>query len=474
MARESKPLSRRTVLKGIGVTLCLPLLDAMLPLEALGAPAAARKDPVRMAVLYMPNGVNPHAWTPAGTGAGFELSPILSPLEGVKSEILVLSELMNKQSIEGDGHYVKVAPFLTGTHITKTTGSDLRCGGVSMDQVAAQHVGDFTLLPSLELSIEPVTTGVDTNVGYTRLYGSHISWSTPTTPVTREIDPQLAFDRLFRSNSAGGVNASPQDASVLDAVMEDARRLSARVGKADRQKLSEYFDSVRAVEKRIAFDATRRAGEYSADPAARQEIERLGTRIKNYSDPARASERGIDHTEQVRLMLDIMVLAFWTDSTRIGTFMFANEVSGKDFSFLPGVHGGHHQISHHDNDPGKLAEYEKINNWHLQQYAYMLGRMNAIREGERTLLDNAMVMFAGGMRDGNAHSPYNLPIVLAGRAGGTLAPGRHLVFDKKTPLCDLYRSMLTRVGVPVSHFGDSTKELPGLADLAYAGLPATT
>jgi len=454
--------------------MCLPLLEAMEPLAALGAGARRgrpNKPPVRMAVLYFPNGVHPDAWTPQGVGSDFTLSPILAPLASVQSEILVLSQLMNKQSIEGDGHYVKVAPFLTGTHITKTTGSDLRCGGISMDQLAALHIGNQTPLPSLELSVEPPTTYVDTNVGYTALYGSHISWNTPTTPVTREINPQLAFDRLFRSNVAKGKGVSHNDTSVLDAVMEDAKGLKAKVGQADRRKLDEYFEAVRSVEKRIAFDAARRAAEYEGDPLARKEIERLGGQIKDYyQDPAKIRERGIDHTGQVRLMLDIMVLGFWTDSTRIATFMFGNEVSGRNFSFLPGVSGSHHEISHHQGEKAKLEEYKRINIWHVQQYAYMLEKMKAIKEGEGTLLDNAMVLFGGGMRDGNAHSPYNLPIVLAGRGGGTLATGRHLTYREKTPLCDLYQGMLTRVGAPVTRFGDSDGELPGLADPSFKGV----
>lgn len=424
-----------------------------------------------MAALYFPNGVNPDAWTPQGAGSDFALSPILAPLANVQSEILVLSQLMNKQSIEGDGHYVKVAPFLTGTHITKTTGSDLRCGGISIDQLAALHIGNQTPLPSLELSVEPPTTYVDTNVGYTALYGSHISWNTPTTPVTREINPQLAFDRLFRSNAAKGKGVSRNDASVLDAVMEDAKGLKAKVGQADRRKLDEYFEAVRSVEKRIAFDASRRAAEYEGDPIARKEIEKLGGQIKDYyHDPAKIRERGIDHTGQVRLMLDIMVLGFWTDSTRIATFMFGNEVSGRNFSFLPGVSGSHHEISHHQGEKAKLEEYKRINIWHVQQYAYMLEKMKAIKEGGGTLLDNAMVLFGGGMRDGNAHSPYNLPLVLAGRGGGTLATGRHLAYQEKTPLCDLYQGMLTRVGAPVTRFGDSDGELPGLSDPSFKGV----
>jgi hypothetical protein len=469
----NRGISRRTVLQGMGVSMFLPLLEAMHPLGAQAAEKGARKAPVRFAALYMPNGVNPHAWQPTGIGSDFQLSEILAPLANVKQDLLVFTELMNKNSIVGDGHYVKVAPFLTGTAVTKTTGSDLRCGGVSLDQVVAQRVGNLTPLPSLELSIEPVTMGVDTNVGFTRLYGSHVSWSNPQTPVTREINPQLAFDRLFRSNAVKGQATSEKDQSILDLVAADARRLQGRVGKLDQLKLEEYFDSVRSVEKRIAFDAARRKDEYAEDPLARKEVEKLGGRITDYyKDPARLSERKIDHTEQVRLMLDIIVLAFWTDSTRAATFMFGNEVSGKNFSFLPGVSGGHHQTSHHENDKAKLEEYKRINIWHLQQYAYMLERMKAIKEGEGTLLDNSMVLFGSGMKDGNAHSPQNLPLVLAGRAGNTLATGRHLIYEKKTPLCNLYVGLLKRMGTPVEHFGDSTAELPGLSDPNFKGMPA--
>lgn len=470
----SHEISRRTVLKGLGVTMCLPWLEALSrPALAAGiavnAAEAAPNTPggrvVRMAALYMPNGVNVSAWQPTGTGAAFELSPILAPLANVKSDLLVLTELMNKASIEGDGHYVKVAPFLTGTAITKTTGSELRCGAVSLDQVVAQRIGNLTPLPSLELSVEPVTMGVDTNVGFTRIYGSHISWATPTTPVMREINPQLAFDRLFRPRIARTAASMANDGSVLDAVREEAQSLRGKIGGADRVKLDEYFESVRAVEKRIAFDAARRKAEYDGDGQARREIEKLGGRIKDYyADPARLSERAIDHTEQVRLMLDIIALAFWTDATRVATFMFGNEVSGKNFSFLEGVNGGHHQISHHENDAAKLEQYRKINIWHMQQYAYLLEKLKSIKEGDGTLLDNCMVMLGSGMKDGNQHSPVNLPIVLAGKGGGKLITGRHLIYEKKTPLCNLYRTMLSCMGTPQSEFGDSTGELAGLTD----------
>ena len=469
-------LSRRTMLKGVGVMMGLPVLEAMEPLTTLAAsakdsPTAGRRYPVRMAALYMPNGVNPNAWTPKGQGADFELSPILEPLAAHKSDILVLTELWNAASNTGDGHYVKTGGWLTGTTITRTTGSDLRSGNVSMDQLIAQRIGNFTPLPSLELGIEPVTTGVDVNVGFTRLYGSHISWSTPTTPVAKEINPQLAFDRIFRPAAKNNRRDPAGQKSVLDLVLEDAKRLKSKVGAADQRKLDEYFDSVRAVEKRIEFDAQRKQAEYLSDPLVVKEVEKLGARIKDYyADPARGSERRVDHTEHVRLMLDIAVLGFWTDSTRVSTFMFGNAVSGKNFSFLDGVKGGHHQISHHENDKEKLEQYLRINRWHIQQFSYMLDRMKSIREGEGTLLDNSMVLFGAGMRDGNAHNPHNLPVVLAGRGGGTIASGRHLTYAKNTPFTNLHRAILSRMGAPVESFADSTGELAGISDRDFKGV----
>jgi hypothetical protein len=462
------------MLKGMGAVIGLPLLEAMKPLSSLAAPVADSipKAPVRMAVLYMPNGINPHHWTPQGTGKQFELPPTLEPLSAVKEEILVLTNLWNAASDTGDGHYVKTGGFLTGTTITRTTGSNLCSGGISVDQLAAQRIGHFTALPSLELGIEPVTTGIDGNVGFTRLYGSNISWSTPTTPVAKEINPRLAFDRLFRPGTGARQENSASDKSVLDAVLEDAKRLQRKVGKADKLKLNEYLEAVRAIEKRIEFDAQRKAEDYRSDPLAEKEIQALGKRIDYYNDPARASERGVNHTEHVRLMLDIMVLAFWTDSTRISTFMFANAVSNKNFSFIEGVSGPHHQISHHEKDPGKLEEFKRINIWHLQQFAYVLDKMKNIREGESTLLDNSMLLFGAGMRDGNEHNPHNLPIVLAGRGGGSVATGRHLVYEKDTALSNLYAGMLNRMGTPVEKFADGNGELAGLSDPGFAGLPS--
>jgi len=455
-------ISRRAMLKGVGATLALPLLESLRPLRAFAGPAG--KHPVRMAVLYMANGVRPDAWTPAGVGREFQLSPILAPLAPHKDDLLVLTELWNAASDTGDGHYVKTGGFLTGTTITRTTGANLSSNGVSMDQLCARRIGNLTPLPSLELGIDPPATGVDANVGYTQLYGAHVSWSTPQTPLTKEINPKLAFDRLFRPKVAPGdrAAAAARDKSVLDLVLQDAKALERKLGGADREKLGEYLESVRSVERRIEWDARRQQSTVMSDPLARTAIDELGRRVDAYSDPARVSERQGDHTEHVRLMLDLMTLAFWTDATRVSTFMFGNAVSSRSFAFLGQGFGGHHQTSHHENKPDKLAQYERINVWHLEHYAYFLGKLKSIREGEGTLLDNSMILFGAGMRDGNAHNPRNLPIVLAGRAGGTLATGQHLAFEKNTPLANLYRSMLTRMGTPVDRFADSTGELPGL------------
>ena len=461
---STRPISRRTVLRGLGVTLGLPLLDAMRPGLVLGFDGnAAASAPVRMACLYMPNGVNPRAWTPAGDGNDFPLSTILEPIRALKDEILVLSHLTNRATDTGDGHYVKEAAWLTGTTISRTTGADLNAGGTSMDQVAARRVGNLTPLPSLELGVEPVTTGVDQVVGYTRLYGSHISWATPSTPLAKEINPKLAFDRLFRSEAGGNGGHSEDDKSVLDAVAVDAQSLRSRVGKDDRLRLDEYLESVRAVEKRISWESDDRRARYRDDPIARKDIEALGGRVDAYAqDPGRHRERHADHAEHVRLMLDLIVLAFQTDSTRIATFMFGNAVSGKNFSFLEGVGGGFHEISHHENDDKKLAQYARINAWHVEQYAYLLDRLRRVKEGEKTLLDNSMILFGSALRDGNSHNPHDVPVLLGGRGGGTLATGRHLTFPKDTPLCNLYVSMLSRVGAPVDRFADSTGGLPGL------------
>jgi len=484
--RKDWHISRRTMLKGFGACMGLPLLEAMFTRDAHADTAW----PIRMGVLYMPNGCHPTAWTPEGAGANFQLSEVLKPLEKTKSDINVFTELWNKGANQGDGHYFKESAFLCGTTITKTAkGEDLSSGGISLDQYVAQQAGQTTRLPSIELGTEPVSTGVDNNVGITRIYGGHMSWSTPTTPVPKEILPQQAFDRLFRSQSSGiaaavasaakaapaaeptGVPITPaDDRSLLDAVKNEATQLRNRLGVADQRKLDEYLTAVRDVERRIHRENTKSSGgagnePFKVDPLAIQEFNFLGQRVKAYAGKG----RGGNHQEHCRLMMDIMVLGFWTDSTRVGTFMFGNSVSGKNFSFVDGVTGGHHDMSHHENKADKLEQYKKINRWHVEQYAYMIEKMKGIKEGNRTLLDNSMVLFGSAIRDGNAHNAHNLPVILAGKAGGTIVTGRHLVYRKDTPLSNLYLDMAVRMGCKIQKFADSTGPLKGLNDPAFAG-----
>ncbi len=452
------PISRRTMLRGMGATLALPFLEAMRP---LGRAANAARAPVRVGVLFMPNGVRQDAWTPTGEGKGFQFSRVLQPLEAWRNDITVVTNLGHKVAEKGDGHYAKTANWLTGTPITKTTGKDLHCG-ISVDQVIAAKNGHLTRFPSLELGTEPVMTGVDRNVNYTMLYGSHIAWRTPTSPLPAEINPRFVFDRLFRANKEQRRNQALENKSVLDLVLTDAKSLRGRVGSEDRQRIDEYLDSVRSIEQRIDADIARVASGENLDPAMKQSIDALDQRIAGATkgmDPG--SRLRLDHTEHSRLMMDLMALAFWTDSTRVSTFMFGWAVSGKNFSFLPGVTSNHHDASHHGGKDDKLEQYEKINRWHVEQFAYLMDRMRGMKEGDGTLLDHSLLMFGSSLRDGNSHNPHDLPLVLGGHGGG-FEGGRHLVYQKDTPLCNLYLSMLNRAGIDAKGFGDSTGLLAGI------------
>lgn len=443
-----KGLNRRTVLRGVGAALALPWLEGMRPRTARGGDAASGKSPVRLAVLYIPNGVRADTWSPEETGRDYRLSTTLAPLSDLSDELLVLSNLWNQASNAGDGHYVKTSGFLTCTTINKSLGIDLNCNGTSLDQVVARHYGHATPLPSLELGVDPVTTGVDQNVGYTRVYGAHIAWSGPTSPLAKEIDPRLAYERLFRAAQPHR-EAAKRDLRLLDRVLDDARRLHRQLGAADRRRLDEYLQSVSALEGRLAratdADADAWSPAAAVDPATRP-----------------ADREPADFAEHVRLMLDIVALAFQTDATRVATFMFGNAVSGRSFSFLDGVSGGHHDISHHQNDAAKLEQYERITRWHVQQYGYLLRRLRDMPEGDATVLENSMIVLGAGLRDGNSHDPRNLPIVVGGRGGGRIAVGQHLRFSPDTPLANLYACLLEACGAPSERFADSTGKLPGV------------
>lgn len=461
---EIKPrISRRYMLKGMGACIALPFLDAMIP-SRLFAANANSNFPKRVSYLFMPNGVHPDKWTPEGCGSQFYLSPILQPLQPLKDQILVLGELMNKNSdTKEDGHYTKTANFLTSMRLAKTVDARVDSGGISIDQLIANHIGNQTLFPSLQYGVDRIQSGVDKAVGFTRLYGGTISWRDRTQPCSKEIDPRMAFDRLFR-NFVPGKKPLPPDPykkSVLDLVQEDAHTLQKHLGIEDQNKLGEYLEAIRSVEKRL--ETLNGVEDFAAQitPDIKKELIRLDTRIDEWAEYS----EGVDITEKVRLMLDIMVLAFWSDATRVTSFMFGNSVSNRNFSFLEGVTGNHHSISHHMNDPRQMNQYEQINKWHIEQYAYLLKRLQSIREGDRTLLDNSMILFGSGLRDGNRHSPRNLPIVLAGKGGGALKTGQYMEFETNTPLANVYQTQLRVMGIEAQQFGDSTGELSEI--LAY-------
>lgn len=439
--RRSQPLSRRTILRGAGVALGLPWLEAMAASTGSSTPVAKR-----LCAMYMPNGVHADMWTPTGTGRDFQLSPTLAPLEDLKSEIFVPTNLWNEGAKGGDGHYAKNGGFLTCTTITKTLGVDLNCNGVSMDQVAARVIGKHTPLPSLELGIAPVITGVDRAVGYTRVYGSHIAWSSPTTPLAREINPRLVFERLFRAAGPQG-DQTKRDIALLDRVLEDSKDLRERLGTADRLRLDEYMSTVRSLEQRL---------ERSTAP------ERAAWKPRVPLDPA-AKPAGIpkDFPEHVRLMFDMIALGFQSDTTRIATFMFGNEVSNQNFSFVEGVSEGHHSLSHHEKNPDKLRQYQLVARWHVEQYAYLLRQLRNMKEGESNVLDNSLILIGSGLRDGNSHNPHNLPIIVGGRAGGRFDTGQHLSYAVDSPLSSLYLAMLDALDVPMERFADSNGRLAG-------------
>ena len=439
-------ISRRTVLRGAGVSLALPWLEAMMPASA-SAQSKVLKNPVRMAMLYMPNGVNVNHWYPQGTGRDFEVSKTLEPLADFKDQILVLSNLWNAATKGGDGHYAKESSWLTSTTIKKTPGADIG-NGISMDQLAAQQAGDQTPLPSLELGIAPVAVGVDLAVGYTRIYGSHISWSNPSTPLARELNPRLVYERLYRAGSGQSGDAAKMDTLLLDRVLADAKRLRSEVGAADGARLDEYLSNMRSIEQRV-------------QRASSGEKRNWKPRVQLKPDAA-PTDQPASHEEHCKLMLDMIATAFQSDTTRISTFMFGNAVSNVSFRFLEGVSLGHHDTSHHAKGEDKLRQYQLINQWHVAQYAYLLGKLQSMKEGDSTVLDNSMILFGSALSDGDSHSPHKLPIVLGGRAGGRIDAGQHRMYTEDTPLANLYVSMLDAFGTPVERFADSTGPLPGV------------
>jgi len=435
---KSWHISRRTVLKGLGTAVALPLLDAMRPALAL---AGEKKGvPTRMVFVYVPNGKHMPDWTPTAEGENWELPYLMQPLAAVKDRLLVLTGLAQHHArANGDGpgdHARALAAFLTGTQPRKTHGADIRTG-VSVDQVAARRVGQRTKFPSLELGCDRGAQAGNCDSGYSCSYSTNISWRTETTPQAKEIDPKLAFERLFSQ----GKPTEKYRASVLDTVLDDARDLRQKLGAGDQRKLEEYLTSVRELEKQIA--------------AATNQPQQT---LPDYPKPAGIPE---DYEQHIRLMYDIMALAMQADLTRVGTFVVANEGSNRSYSFI-NVPDGHHDLSHHGGDEAKQMKIREINLFHTKQLAYFLEKLNGIQEGERSLLDNSMVLYGSGIGDGNRHNHDDLPILVAGRGGDTIKSGRHMKLEKETPLNNLFLSMLDRMESSVNELGDATGRLDNL------------
>lgn len=447
---SKKQLPRRTFLRGLGTLVALPMLDAMVPAFVRPATLAAGA-PVRMAFVYVPNGIVMNDWTPKTLGSGYELTRILKPLAAYREDVFVLSNLdSHTGNALGDGpgdHARAGASFLTGVHCHKTAGADIR-GGVSVDQIAAARLTGATRFPSLELGCEDSRTVGDCDSGYSCAYTNSLSWRTPQTPMPPEVNPRAAFERLFGTEN---LSLDPQTRarrakyrkSILDMVSEDTKSLISTLGPADRRKMDEYLFSVRQIEQRIA--------------GAEKDPRRVSPAIE------KPSGIPFEFPDYAKLMCDLTVLAFQSDQTRVVTVVFGREGSGRVYPEI-GVSDQHHPLTHHRNNPDWIDKVTRINTLHVELFAYLLQKLKTTTDANGALLDHSMIVYGSGIADGNRHTHEALPVLLAGR-GGNLKPGRHLSYPGGTPVTNLYLSLLERMGVHTESMGDSTGQLNHLEGL---------
>lgn len=448
MIITKKAIDRRTLLRGLGAALSLPLLDCMVPALTLAAKTAAA--PIkRFGVVYTPNGIMMKNWTPAAEGASFEFSSTLAPLAPFQDRLLVLSGLNSTPPImpgnEPTGVHARASTrFLSDIQPKPTEGADLHAG-ISIDQIAANQFGQHTQLASLELGLESADSGGAGDPGFSKVYDATISWRGPTTPLPMEHNPRAVFERLFGDSGSTTPQARlarlQQERSILDSVSQTAAQLERELGPADRSKLSEYFEAVRDVERRI------------------QKAEEQNTReLPTMEHPA-----GVPtvYSEHVKLMYDLLVLAYQADLTRIVSFMTGHEFTGQTFPEA-GVPDAHHAISHHQGNPASLAKLARIDAFKVSLFAYFLEKMRSTRDGDGSLLDHSIIVYGAGMSDGNAHDPKNLPVLLLGGGCGTLKSRRHIRYPKGTPLANLHIALMSKLGVHLENIGDSTGELTDL------------
>ncbi len=437
MMITKKVLSRRTVLRALGATIPLPLLDAMVPaLTALQHTAAQPK--LRFGAVYVPNGVIPAQWFPAGEGAGFEFSPSLAPIEAFRDRLIVVSGLDSvPPPPPGERQYNNHADAST-RFLTNTTPSRSLRAGVSIDQLAAKVLSADTTLPSLELALESVDSGTSCDFGRSCVYTGTIAWAGPTQPLPMEHDPSAAFVRLFGdgANSDAGARRArmQQKGSILDSLAGEVASLRARLGAPDRSRITGYLDSVRDVERRI------------------QKAVEHNTELPVFDRPAGVPESFEQHA---RLMFDLQLLAYQGDVTRVVTLMIGREFSGRTYPEI-GVPDAHHPISHHQRDPVRMEKCAKINRYHVQLFSHFLEKMRDTPDGDGSLLDHSAILYGAGMSEGNGHVPRNLPILLAGGANGKLRGGRHIKYADGTPLANFHLSLLDKLGVRVESHGNST------------------
>lgn len=443
-----KSLPRRTFLRGMGVGLALPLLDAMTP--AFSAKGSA-KPVVRLGFVYVPNGIIMGKWTPATEGADFQFASTMKPLEPFRERLLVLSGLAQVQGRAlGDGagdHARAGATFLTGVHPKKTEVSIQ--AGISADQIAAQEFGKYTQLASLELGIESNQLAGGCDSGYSCAYTNTISWRGATTPLPVENNPRAIFERLFgdgeSTDAAARLALLNKQRSILDYVSSSLNRLGGTLGAGDRAKLNEYTDAIRDIERRIQ----------------KAEQQNATMKLPVMERPTAVPDEFEDH---VKMVMDLQALAFQTDMTRVISLMMAREGSNRPYRSI-NIADGHHNLTHHQNEADKIAKVTKINEVHVKMFAYLLEKLKATPDGDGNLLDHSMILYGSSISDGNLHTHHDLPIVLAGGGAGQVKGNRHLRFPKETPLNNLLVSMLDKAGVPVEKFGDSTGKLDCLANV---------
>jgi hypothetical protein len=440
MIVTGKHLSRRSMLRGLGVSIALPMLDSMVP--ALAAPARVGKQPVRLAFTYVPNGMTMADWTPKTPGKDFEFGPILNQFSDFKNDMFVLGNMADRNgNALGDGggdHARAGGSFLTGVHPKKTAGKDIAVG-ISVDQVAADAIGGSTKVRSLELSCEDSRTVGNCDSGYSCAYSNSFSWRSTSTPNPPETNPRAVFERMF-----GGDDITlPADVrakriadrrSVLDLAHEQTKRIVGTLGSTDRRKM----DKIQRAEKEGVIEVS--------------------------PDFERPSGIPFAYEDYAKLMLDLAALAFQTDSTRVATIVMGREGSLRTYPEI-GVPDGHHPLSHHGNRPESLAKMSLINQFHAKLYARFLAKLKATPDGDGTLLDHCLLMYGSGLSDSNRHTHENLPIALFGRGDGSLRPGRYIAYQKQTPMTNLYMTMLTNAGIKAEAIGDATGNVEQLTEV---------